>query len=73
MIMAPPGTPADRVAILRRAFDAMVKDPGFVEESRKIGILVDPMSGEDLAGLVNRISTAPASVVEKLREVTRPQ
>ena len=31
-MMPPPGVPADRLAVLRKAFDAMVKDPAFKQE-----------------------------------------
>ena len=35
---APPGTPADRVAILREAFAKVIKDPKFLAEGKKAKI-----------------------------------
>ena len=54
--VAPPGTPADRVALLRKAFDKTAADPELRAEAEKIGIRVDPISGipETLATLHGR-------------------
>ena len=72
-LMAPPDIPADREAVLRKAFDAMMKDPDFVNEAKKIDIIVDPLGGDALSALVTSASVAPLEVLEKLRAVTRPQ
>ncbi len=48
----PPNVPADRVSAMRRAFDATMKDPGFLAEAEKLKIEVDPLSGEEVAKLV---------------------
>ena len=44
----PPGVPAERVAIMRKAFDATMKDPKFLAEGKKLGRDVDPTSGVEL-------------------------
>src|SRR5262249_19147069 len=41
----PPGTPKEIVFVLRRAFDATMKDPGFLAESEKALLEVDPVTG----------------------------
>ena len=46
----PPGVPAERVAAMRRAFDATMKDPEFLAEADKLKIEIDPMTGEQVAG-----------------------
>src|ERR1700722_5550790 len=51
-IMAPPQIPADRAESLRTAFLKMVKDPDFLAEAAKIGLDPEPLSGEDLQGVV---------------------
>lgn len=71
-IMAPPGIPAERVAILRRAFLEMVKDPDFLAEAAKIGIDPEPLSGEELQRVVANTLGATGDAVRKLREVTQP-
>ena len=63
-LFAPPDVPQDRVAALRRAFDAIVTDPEFtsaVETALKIQ--PDPVSGAELAGYVEQALSAPATVV----------
>jgi tripartite-type tricarboxylate transporter receptor subunit TctC len=56
-MVAPPGIPADRLALLRRAFDTMLKDPAFRKELEDRNLEFGPMSGETLqklvAGMVN--------------------
>ncbi len=71
-IMAPPGVPAERAAILCRAFFEMVKDPDFLAEAAKIGIDPQPLSGEDLQRVVANTLGATGDAVRKLREVTQP-
>ena len=44
----PPGVPADRVAMLRRAFDGALKDQAFVAEARKLSLEIDPLTGEQI-------------------------
>ena len=43
---APPGTPADRVAALRQAFEETLKDPDFIAEAEKTQLEIDPMTGQ---------------------------
>ena len=42
---APPDTPPDRVAALRKAFDATLADPAFVAEAQKTRLEIDPLTG----------------------------
>jgi tripartite-type tricarboxylate transporter receptor subunit TctC len=51
-ILAPPGVPADRLALLRAAFDATVADPGFVADAQKANLDLDVMGGEKLTPLI---------------------
>ena len=63
----PPGVPPDRIAALRRAFDATVKDPEFLAEAAKEKIDIDPLSGEEVQTLVEEVSHTPADVVARVR------
>jgi tripartite-type tricarboxylate transporter receptor subunit TctC len=47
-MMAPPNVPADRLAVLRKAFDAMVNDPAFKQEIEQRNLEFGPMSGAEL-------------------------
>jgi tripartite-type tricarboxylate transporter receptor subunit TctC len=63
--------PAERVAALRRAFDATMKDPDFLAEADRQGMEINPMGGEALQRLVTDIVNAPPAVVEKVRQAVR--
>ena len=70
-VMAPPGVPDDRTAMLREAFLKMVKDPDFLAEATKIGLDPEPLSGEDLQKAVVETLGATGAAVQELRDVTR--
>ena len=56
----PPNVPAARVEVLRRAFDATMKDKDFLADAEKLKLDVDPLSGEQVAALVEQVArTAP--------------
>ncbi len=61
-----PGVPAERVAALRRAFQAMLKDAQFVAEADKGRMDIGAMDGETVEKLVAEIVSAPGPVVERL-------
>jgi len=63
--------PPERVAALRRAFDATMKDPEFLSEAERQLMEITPMAGEGLAQLVTDIVNAPASVIEQVRRAVR--
>jgi tripartite-type tricarboxylate transporter receptor subunit TctC len=64
---APPGTPADRVNALRRAFDKTVADKDFLAEANKLHANPDnPMTGENVAATVAKLSEFPPSVVDRI-------
>lgn len=64
--MLPPEVPKDRVETLRTAFMETMKDPRFIEDSRRIGVEVDPVSGQAIADLVNEIDKVPQNVIDLL-------
>ena len=49
--MLPPGVPAERVAALRKAFMETMADQELLAEAQRIGLAIDPISGEDLQAL----------------------
>jgi tripartite-type tricarboxylate transporter receptor subunit TctC len=63
----PPDVPAERVEALRRAFDATMADPAFVDEAAKLQFEVDPLRGEELQALVARLASTPSAVVTRVR------
>ncbi len=63
----PPEVPAERVAALRRAFDATMKDPAFRAEAAKLQLDVDPLTGEQVQALVGGLAATPRDVVARVR------
>ena len=69
----PPNVPAARVEALRRAFDATMKDPGYLAEADKLKLEVEPLSGEQVAALVEQVSRTPPETVAKVRAAMEHQ
>jgi tripartite-type tricarboxylate transporter receptor subunit TctC len=65
----PPDTPADRVRALRVAFDATMKDPAFLRDAEKVSLAINPVAGEDMHRLVDRIEQTPEAIVEQIRQI----
>jgi tripartite-type tricarboxylate transporter receptor subunit TctC len=70
--LAPPGIAPERLAILRKAFDATLKDKAFLSEVEKLQIAIDPMNADEVDAIVTEtINTAPA-VVAKAKAAMEP-
>lgn len=67
----PPGTPKDRVQILRAAFMKTVKDPELLKEAAKANLEFNPGSGEDLERDVKALFSLDASLVTRLKEILK--
>jgi tripartite-type tricarboxylate transporter receptor subunit TctC len=65
----PPGTPKDRVRIMREAFLATLKDPAFLAEAEKSKLEVDPVTGETLERIVAGLYKISPATLAKLKEV----
>jgi tripartite-type tricarboxylate transporter receptor subunit TctC len=65
-VLAPPGVPAERVAILRAAFMKMAQDPQFRKDADKSKLEIDPTSGESVEAIVKLIASAPPDVLKRL-------
>jgi tripartite-type tricarboxylate transporter receptor subunit TctC len=66
-----PNVPRARLEALRQAFDATMKDPGFLAESAKRNQIVDPVRGEKLDELVQAAMKTPKEVVDKFKAMVR--
>jgi tripartite-type tricarboxylate transporter receptor subunit TctC len=60
-----PGVPKERVQALRAAYAATLNDSAFLEEAKKLNMLVRPLSGEELEDLVKRAAATPKPVLDK--------
>ncbi len=63
-----PRVPADRVAVLRTGFDAMMKDQAFLEEAKKLHLAIEPRSAKEVADLAAQIVNAPADFIERVKK-----
>jgi tripartite-type tricarboxylate transporter receptor subunit TctC len=65
----PPGTPRDRVQVLRQAFNATMQDQEFLAEINKAKLTIDSLSGEELEKIVTRLFKLDASTLERLKGI----
>jgi tripartite-type tricarboxylate transporter receptor subunit TctC len=66
--IAPPGVPADRLAALREAFDATMKDPEFLAEAAKAQLPIDPMTGAEFSRIVEKLYEVPEPLVARAKK-----
>jgi tripartite-type tricarboxylate transporter receptor subunit TctC len=67
--VAPPGTPKERVQILRKAFQETLSDKAFLAEAEKAKLTLDPVAGEELEKMVAELFALDPAFVEKLKAV----
>jgi len=64
-----PDTPTERVAALRDAYAATMKDADFLAEARALNLDIKPMSGERVAKIVEETVNVPAELIAKAKAV----
>jgi tripartite-type tricarboxylate transporter receptor subunit TctC len=70
--VAPPGTPKERVGILRQAFDATMKDSEFLADAKKANLDIEPITGQEMERLVAGIFKLNPTMVAKLNSILNP-
>lgn len=65
----PPKVRKDRVDILRKAFDATMRDPEFLAEAGRSNIIINPTRGEELEEIVSSFEKLSADVLAQLKEI----
>jgi tripartite-type tricarboxylate transporter receptor subunit TctC len=65
--IGPPDIPADRLQAIRRAFDATMTDPAYLEEAKAQQMFVEPMTGEEMQTLIGSFYSSPPDLVERLK------
>jgi len=68
-VVTTPGVPPERLAALRRAFDAVIKSPELLEEAAKTNMDISPLSGEECQRISDAIVNAPSTVVAKAKAI----
>lgn len=64
----PPGVPADRVKILRAAFDATMKDKDFLKEAKKLKIGIDPSDGAETEAIISKLAGMSPNLKQKIKK-----
>lgn len=64
-----PGTPKDRVQILRKAFTETLKDPDFIADAKKSRLDTDPLTGEEVEKIVHQLFKMDPALVNQLKEI----
>jgi tripartite-type tricarboxylate transporter receptor subunit TctC len=67
----PPGTPKDRVQVLRAALSQTVKDPDFLADAGKANLEIAPATGEEIEKAIHSLFKTPPAVVAKLKEILK--
>jgi tripartite-type tricarboxylate transporter receptor subunit TctC len=71
--VAPAGVPADRMKILRESFLKALADPALRQEAEKLGLEIDPMSGDAVQALITKIYATPKETIEAVRALIVPK
>jgi tripartite-type tricarboxylate transporter receptor subunit TctC len=65
----PPGTPRDRVLVLRRAFQETLKDQAFLAEAEKAKLTLEPATAEALEKMVAEAFALDPALLAKLKDI----
>jgi tripartite-type tricarboxylate transporter receptor subunit TctC len=68
-VVAPPEVPADRVAALRQAFEATMKDKEFLADAARMSIDIDPIDGKAVEQILARLYATPREVVDRVSAI----
>jgi tripartite-type tricarboxylate transporter receptor subunit TctC len=69
MVLTTPGVPPERVAALRRAFDATIKDPDYIAEMNQQKLEITPLSGEEMQKLVEEVGSVSPAIIERVKAI----
>lgn len=69
----PPGTPKKRVEILRKAFDATMRDRAFLADAKKSRLDIESLTGGEIEKIVSDFRTIPAALLRTMKKVLLPK
>jgi hypothetical protein len=72
-VVTTPNVPPERIAALRRAFDAALADPGFLAEARLQDLEITPMSGDKLQAIVEDMLNTPPDMLAQITKAIELQ
>ena len=65
----PPGTPKDRVQMVRKAFEQVLRDPELIAEAKKANLDIEPVTGEEMESIVTSLFKLEPSIVNKWKQI----
>ena len=68
-MLAGPGTPLDRVNMLREAYVKSMNNPELIAEAKKARMDMEPVTGEQLQALAKRVMNQPPAVLKRVRKI----
>jgi hypothetical protein len=68
-LVAPPDVPPDRVAALRQAFMATMKDEAFIADAAQANIDIDPAGAKEVETVLAQIYATPPAVIERVKAI----
>jgi tripartite-type tricarboxylate transporter receptor subunit TctC len=71
-IIAPPGIPPERLAVLRAAFAALATDQEFLADAEKSGLDVTPIPGDAVDKVIALIASTPTDVADRFAKIFTP-
>ena len=63
----PPGIPAEILAVERQALTAVMKDPDFLAEARRLNLPIDPLPGDAVEAKIKTVLNQPADTIAALK------
>jgi tripartite-type tricarboxylate transporter receptor subunit TctC len=67
--IGPPDLPPARANVLKQAFMATQNDPAYLAEAKELQIDVSPLSGAEIAGILQRLAHSPAALIQRYKEI----
>jgi hypothetical protein len=68
-MVAPPAVPAERVKILREAYNKALKDPELLDEVKRSRLDMEPITGEEVEAVYKELMDQPAGVVDLVKKL----
>src|SRR5688572_21834634 len=68
-MVAGPGTPPERVKIMREAYAKAMRDPSLIDEAKKSQMDMEHTPGEELQSLMKELMNQPRDVIDRVKQV----
>lgn len=72
-ITTTPNVPKERLAALRKAFNAMIADPAFIDNMKKRNITIEPLTGEAVDKISLDTLQTPSAVLQLVKQLVAPK